>query len=56
MLVHLPDPWAVRSHHWGGSLRHEQNFPVREIADELILFGEAAMAEEYMDRLEWIPL
>ena len=55
MPGHITDLWATDGHHWG-VFTTSKDLSVGEIAADLILLWEAATAEEYRDREEWIPL
>jgi hypothetical protein len=55
MPEHLEAHWAEGGHIWGLFwVRPETQ--IGELARELFLVWEATDAEEWVDRLDWIPL
>jgi hypothetical protein len=56
MPSHIADHWRASGHHWGVFTTSRKDLSIGQIAGDLILLWEAAAAEEYFDREEWIPL
>lgn len=56
MPGHIADHWRAGGHHWGVFTTSRKNLSISQISSDLILLWEAATAEEYIDREEWIPL
>ena len=54
MPDHLRDHWAQDNHIWG-LLWVRPKTPMRVLAQELVLIWEATEAEEWIDKLDWIP-
>lgn len=54
MPVHVRDHHALGRHHWG-VFRTRRRLSIGDLASELYLFWEASDAEEWRDRMEWIP-
>ena len=54
MPVHLAN--FIASQESAGVILIEQVLPLREAIDELLLIWEASTAEEWINRLEFIPL
>jgi hypothetical protein len=54
MPGHLDDHWAKGGQIWGLCWVRPQT-PIGRLAEELQLIWEASEAEEWIDRLEWIP-
>ncbi|NJL20983.1 MAG: DUF5615 family PIN-like protein [Leptolyngbyaceae cyanobacterium SM1_3_5] len=54
MPSHLEAHWSAGNRIWG-LLWVRPETPLREVAQTLLLIWEASEAEEWRDRLEWIP-
>jgi hypothetical protein len=54
MSVHIEAHWAASGHLWG-VLLVRPGTPINQLARELFLVWEASEAEEWIDRLDWIP-
>ncbi|BAY93279.1 MULTISPECIES: DUF5615 family PIN-like protein [unclassified Tolypothrix] len=54
MPGHLETHWAKGEHIWG-LLWLRPRTPIGRIAQELVFVWEATEAEEWIDKLEWIP-
>ena len=54
MPDHLRQHWSEGRHLWG-LCWVRPGFSIHRIAQELLLVWEASTAEEWLDRLEWIP-
>jgi len=54
MPAHIEAHWAAGGHLWG-LLWVRPGIPVGQLARELHLVWEASEAEEWIDRLDWIP-
>jgi hypothetical protein len=54
MPTHIEAHWAAGGHLWG-VLWVRPGTPVGRLAQELYLVWEASEAEEWVDRLDWIP-
>jgi hypothetical protein len=55
MPDHLQAHWSIGKHLWG-LCWVRPGFSIYRIAQELLLIWEASTAEEWLDRLGWIPL
>lgn len=55
MPRHIADHLRVGRHHWG-VLRVKPSASIATLAEELVLVWEASEAEDWLDRLDWIPL
>ena len=53
--IHLEAHWATGGHIWGVGWVRPQ-IGVRHLAEELYLIWSASEAEEWLDRVEWLPL
>lgn len=54
MPAHLEDHWAAGGHLWG-VLWIRPDATIGKLAQELFLIWDASEAEEWIDRLDWIP-
>jgi hypothetical protein len=54
MPAHIEAHWTAGGHLWG-LLWVRPGTPVGRLAQELYLIWEASEAEEWIDRLDWIP-
>lgn len=54
MPAHLKAHWAAGGHLWG-MLWIRPDATIGRLAQELFLIWDASEAEEWIDRLEWIP-
>jgi hypothetical protein len=54
MPDHVNAHLAADGHIWGICLLRD-GFSIYRIAQELLLIAEASTAEEWLDRIEWIP-
>jgi hypothetical protein len=50
------DTHIAMSGHFSGVCLVRAGFSIYRIAQELVLIAEASTAEEWLDRIEWIPL
>lgn len=55
MPEHLADHWADGGNIWGLFWVRPKT-PIGQLAQELFLIWETTEAEEWVDRLDWIPL
>lgn len=55
MPSHLEAHWAAGGHLWG-LLWIRPGIALGRLAQELHLIWEASEAEEWVDRVEWVPL
>jgi hypothetical protein len=55
MPAHLETHWATGGHIWG-LFWIRSGTPIGRLAQELVLIWEASEAEEWIDRLSWVPL
>ncbi len=55
MSEHLNDHWVKNQYIWG-LFWLKPKATVRELAEEVVLIWETTEAEEWKDRLVWIPL
>jgi hypothetical protein len=55
MPAHLEDHWASGGHTWGVFWIRSRRIPINLLTRELFLIWEASEAEEWVDRLNWIP-
>lgn len=55
MPKHIQVHWANGGHLWG-VLWIRRGTPISQVARELFLVWQASNADEWIDRLEWIPL
>ena len=51
---HINAHLAAGGHFWGVCLLRD-GFSIYRVAQELLLIAEASTAEEWLDRIEWIP-
>ena len=54
MAGHIADHHAAGRHHWG-VFKLARKLSIGELAEELYLYWAASEAEEWIDRVEWIP-
>jgi len=54
MPAHLEAHWAAGGHLWG-LFWVRPRIPISRLAQDLYLVWEASEAEEWIDRLDWIP-
>jgi hypothetical protein len=54
MPEHLNNHWNAGGQSWG-LLWVRPRTPISKLAQELLLVWEATEAEEWIDRLDWIP-
>lgn len=54
MPVHIADHLSTNKHHWG-VLEIRPKTTIGQLVEELYLFWETSEAEEWVDRMEWIP-
>lgn len=54
MPAHLEDHWATGGHLWG-LIWIRPDATIGKFAQELFLIWDASEAEEWIDRLDWIP-
>lgn len=54
MPEHLEAHWASGGHIWG-LFWVRSKIPIGQLAQELLLVWETTEAEEWIDRLDWIP-
>jgi len=54
MPGHLTNHWASEGQIWG-LVWVRPNTPIQDIAQALLIIWEASEAEEWINRLEWIP-
>lgn len=54
MSAHLEDHWATGGHLWG-LIWIRPDATIGKFAQELFLIWDASEAEEWIDRLDWIP-
>jgi len=55
MPQHLEMHWGSGGHIWG-LLWVRPKTPIGQLAQELMLIWEVTEAEEWIDRLDWIPV
>jgi len=54
MPGHIADHFAAGRHHWG-VFRLSRDLTLSQLAEQIEIFWEASEAEEWRDRLEYIP-
>ncbi|MDJ0675181.1 MAG: DUF5615 family PIN-like protein [Calothrix sp. MO_167.B42] len=54
MPAHIEEHWANSGHIWGLFWIRPKT-PIGQLAQELLLVWETTEAQEWFDRLEWIP-
>ena len=54
MPGHVADHHAAGRHHWG-IFRVRPGATMAQIVDSMCLLWEASDADEWVDRLEWLP-
>jgi hypothetical protein len=54
MPVHVANHFAAGGHHWG-IFNVRPDTPIGDLVEAMILIWGASEAQEWVDRLEWIP-
>jgi hypothetical protein len=54
MPTHIEAHWATGGHLWG-VLWIRRGTPIGQVAREIFLVWQASSADEWIDRLDWIP-
>jgi hypothetical protein len=54
MPEHIQAHWAANGHLWG-VFWIRRGMPIGQVARDLVLVWQASEAEEWIDRLDWIP-